>query len=223
LERVPIAYIIGEQDFYGRRFLVNPSVLIPRPETELLVEKAVVFGQELIDSNSSLTIMDLGTGSGVIAITLAKILKLAKVFALDLSLAALRTARNNAKLHGISGQVEFIASDWLSAFAPKRGFDIIIANPPYVAENIKKDLQEELNFEPAGALFSGADGTNALKIIIGEAGQYLAPGGLLLSEIGYDQKDFVLDYVRHLGMFADCAVGDDYAGLPRILQARRRS
>ena len=220
LNRIPLAYIIGEQDFYGRRFLVNPSVLIPRPETELLVEKAVVLGQELIDSKRTLTIMDLGTGSGVIAITLAKALKSAKIFALDSSFAALETARRNAVMHEALGQVEFIASDWLGAFAPKGEFEIIVSNPPYVAEKIKQDLQEELSFEPVGALFAGVDGTDAIKHIINDACQYLAPGGLLLAEIGYDQKNFVIEFVGHTGCFSDVSVCDDYAGLPRILQAR---
>jgi len=221
LNRVPIAYIIGEQDFYGRRFLVNPSVLIPRPETELLVEKAIVFCQHFIDSERALAIMDLGTGSGVIAVTLAKELKRAKVFALDRSVAALQTARENAEMHEVLGQLEFIASDWLSAFAPKHEFGIIIANPPYVAERAKEDLQEELSFEPRAALFAGADGIDALRHIIDVVDQYLAPGGLLLAEIGYDQKDYVLELVRRRGCFAEIDVYDDYAGLPRILKAIR--
>lgn len=220
LHRVPIAYLIGEQDFYGRRFTVNPSVLIPRPETELIVEKAIDFGKELIDSQPSLTIMDLGTGSGAIAITLAKELSRSKIFAVDCSYAALQTAKINAENHCVLQQINFAASDWFTAVAPHVFFDIVISNPPYVAENIRETLQEELSFEPTGALFSGADGTNDLKNIIADSIRYIAPGGMLLTEIGFDQKEFVLDFIGKTGSFEDFTVLDDYAGLPRILQAK---
>nr|MBF0222024.1 peptide chain release factor N(5)-glutamine methyltransferase [Desulfobulbaceae bacterium] len=220
LSREPIAYLVGEQDFYGRRFVVNPSVLIPRPETELIVEKAISTGKELIDSRQSLTIMDLGTGSGAIAVTLAKELRSSKLFALDRSISALQTAKINAANHGVLHQLEFVASDWFNAFTPKASFNIVISNPPYVAEKIRKDLQKELSFEPASALFSGTDGTNDLKKIISNSSPYLAPGGFLFVEIGYDQKEFVLDFIGKGGFFEDFTVYDDYAGLPRILKAK---
>ena len=216
----PIAYIVGEQDFYGRRFEVNPSVLIPRPETELLVEKAILAGKELIDSRSSLTIMDLGTGSGIIAITLLKELESATLIALDQSYSAIQTAKINALNHGVLDRLSFVASDWFSAIAAKRSFDIILSNPPYVAENAKENLQIELGFEPEQALFSGLDGTQDLRYIINNVGTYLSSGGLFMSEIGYDQKEFVLDAIGQTKLFSSCDVFDDYAGLPRIVHAR---
>lgn len=220
--RMPMAYVIGEQDFYGRTFTVNPAVLIPRPETELLVEKALGFAKEVIDSGSSLTIMDMGTGSGILAVTLAKELAGTRVVALDRSLEALQVAQINSRRHGVDGIVDFVASDWLDGVGPKHKFDLVVSNPPYVAESVRDGLQEELAFEPAAALFSGPDGRRDLEKIIATVAPLLAPGGLLLVEIGYDQKRFVLDYLQGIDCFEDVVVYDDYAGLPRILQARKK-
>jgi len=219
LSREPLAYILGEQEFYGRLFVVTPDVLIPRPETELLVEKAAAV---LLAHQAArpLRVLDLGVGSGVIAITLAKELPSALVVGVDLSLAALRVAKRNATRHGV--RVQWVNSDWGTALHVGSGFDLVAANPPYVARSVHKGLQPELAAEPAMALFSGEDGRQDIQRILGDVCRLLCPGGTLLMEIGYDQEEYVLAEVKAHALFEQCAVHRDYAGLPRILEARRK-
>lgn len=221
LMHIPFAYLTGEQEFFGRSFAVDPTVLIPRAETELLVEKALVLAAQIYGDSVPLSIADLGTGSGVIAITLAKELSCARVYGIDRSVSALQTAQANARSHEVFGRVELIASDWLSAFLPRECFEIVISNPPYVAERVRESLQKELQFEPASALFAGDDGTIDLRYILDAGAHYLKPGGILLSEIGYDQKEFIQNYAARCPFLEDIEVFDDYAGLPRIFKARR--
>lgn len=222
LAREPLAYILGEQEFYGRPFAVTPAVLIPRPETELLVERAVAV-LRATEGKERIRVLDLGVGSGVIAITLALEIPTATVVAVDLSLPALGVARGNACHHGVAARVQWLNADWGTALRGGYGFDLVAANPPYVAERIAASLQPELAAEPATALYGGEDGRREIERILGDASRLLCPGGLLLMEIGFDQEGYVLARLDALGGFAQVTVQRDYAGLPRVLEARRGS
>jgi release factor glutamine methyltransferase len=218
--REPLAYILGEQEFYGHVFSVTSDVLIPRSETELLVEKAVV---ELRGRGNvrSLQILDLGVGSGIIAICLALELPVATVVGIDLSMAALQVARGNAYRHGVSGRVRWLNSNWGGALRDGLGFDLVVANPPYVARKIQATLQPELAAEPAMALYGGDDGREDIDRIMADASRLVCPGGAFLMEIGFDQGDYVMAKMNSMGHFKQVVIHRDYAGLPRILHACR--
>jgi release factor glutamine methyltransferase len=220
LAHEPLAYILGEQEFYGRVFTVTPDVLIPRPETELLVERAI-HAARLMESSRPLRFLDLGTGSGVIAITLALEIPEAYVVGLDFSIPALRIAQANAIQLGAS-QVRWLNSDWGTSLRGECNFDLIATNPPYVAKRVESALQPELESEPSQALYGGEDGRRDIDMIMADAFRLLCPGGLLLMEIGFDQGEYVLARMNSLGQFDEIMVHQDYAGLPRILQARRK-
>ncbi len=178
----PIAYIVGYREFYGLSFNVTSDVLIPRPETEHLVELAL----ERLPKNGR--ILDMGTGSGAIAIAIAHTRPDAQVTAIDVSNAALTIARKNALQHGVD--VNFLQSDWYVTL-PGQRFDLIVANPPYIVENDMHLAQGDLRFEPIDALTDHADGLSALRRIIFNANEYLNLGGWLLMEHGYDQAGAV--------------------------------
>ena len=179
----PIQYIIGEQEFFGLKLRVTPDVLIPRPETEHLVEAAL----ERMERNAPLRIADIGTGSGAIAVALAHALPMAHLTALDISPAALAVARSNAETHSVSGHIRFCESDLLEAVAGE-SFDMIVSNPPYVAENEILEPQVR-DYEPTSALFAGATGLDVYERLIPQAQAALKPGGWLLLEIGHGQRD----------------------------------
>ncbi len=175
----PLAYLVGEREFFSRAFKVTSEVLIPRPETELLVESAL----EHIPTHQPCRVLDLGTGSGCVAVSIGLERPLARVIATDISAAALKIARDNAHAHGCTN-VEFVRGDWLKPFGGE-SFDIIVSNPPYVATD---DWHlSSLRFEPARALVSGEDGLDAIRAIIEAAPQYLAEDGWLAFEHGHDQ------------------------------------
>lgn len=174
----PIAYLTGEREFYGLGFRVTPAVLIPRPDTELLVELACAR----LPRNGS--VLDMGTGSGAIAVAIAHARPDAQVSALDASAAALEVARFNAGRHGV--QVEFLQSDWYAGLAARR-FSMIVANPPYIVAGDRHLSEGDLRFEPADALTDRADGLSALRAIVNGAPDFLEEGGWLLMEHGYDQ------------------------------------
>lgn len=180
----PVAYLTGEREFYGLPFQVTPAVLIPRPDTELLVELAC----ERLPRGGS--VLDMGTGSGAIAVAIAHARPDAQVSALDASAAALEVARGNAARNGV--QVDFLQSDWYAALslAPRR-FDMIVSNPPYIVAGDRHLSEGDLRFEPMDALTDHADGLSALRIIVAGAPAFLAPGGWLLMEHGYDQAQAV--------------------------------
>lgn len=220
LAHEPLAYILGEQEFYGRAFSVTPDVLIPRSETELLVEKAILALRDREDKRP-LRILDLGTGSGIIAITLALEMPWAGVVGLDLSLPALRVAQANACRLGVPARLQWLNSNWAGALREGKGFDLVVANPPYVARQIQATLQPELAAEPAMALYGGEDGRAEIDRIIEDIPRLVCPGGDFLMEIGFDQGDYVAARMNSSGHFHHVVVHPDYAGLPRILQARR--
>lgn len=193
LEGVPIAYLVGAREFYGRPFQVSPAVLIPRPDTELLVERALAH----IPADQAVEILDLGTGSGCIAITLALERPLARVTAADRSAAALAVAQRNADI--LNARVEFLASDWFAALAGRR-FDLIVSNPPYVAAADPHLAHGDVRFEPLTALAAGHDGLDDLRRLTRAACAHLKPGGTLLLEHGYNQADRVQTLLREGGI-----------------------
>ncbi len=224
-QREPLQYIIGRQEFWSLDFTVTPDVLIPRPETELLVELAL---SKLSPSSLSaggtasrglLRICDLGTGSGCIAVALARELACAEVYALDISAAALAVARLNAHRHGVEERVQFILSDGVSAL---RGcqFDAIVCNPPYLRSTELAEAQPELDWEPRQALDGGRSGLAVIERIVAESPAYLQEGGWLLMEIGAEQG-LEAERLARAARFSTVAVVRDYAGLPRVLTACR--
>lgn len=220
----PVAYLTGAREFYGRVFAVTPDVLIPRPETELLVDiaKVKVGLGETANPTANPTahhvarILDLGTGSGCIAITLVLELPQARVTALDVAPAALAVARDNAARLG--ARVDFIASDWFAALPPQR-FDLIVANPPYVAAGDPHLVAGDLRFEPAHALTDQADGLTAIRRILAGSAGWLAPGGWLFLEHGYDQAEAVQAQLAAAG-FVAIEQHRDLAGIVRVSGGR---
>lgn len=208
----PIAYLLGVREFYGRDFIVTPDVLIPRPETELLVDVA----KQKVGVGGTASILDLGTGSGCIAVTLALECADAKVTAVDASAAALAVARKNAQQLGTS--VCFVESNWFAALSAQC-FDLIVANPPYVAAGDPHLSQGDLRFEPQGALTDHADGLAALRHIIAQAPAWLSPQGWLFCEHGYDQGDAVRALLQAAGL-TDIEQHRDLAGIVRCSGAR---
>lgn len=211
LDGEPIAYIVGEREFYGLMLHTTPDVLIPRSETELLVELA------LEHAANGARVLDLGTGSGAIAIAIANSLPGAAVSAIDSSAAALAVARRNAARHGVN--VKFLQSDWYGAVS-SRQFDIIVSNPPYIVAGDPHLSQGDLRFEPMGALTDHADGLSALRQIISAAPRHLAPGGWLMMEHGYDQAPAVRDLLAAQG-FQEVQSWKDLAGIDRVSGGRR--
>ena len=203
----PIAYITGTREFYGRAFRVTPDVLIPRPETELLVDHAL----DRIPQNAAPRILELGCGSGCVALTLALQRPRAQITAMDSSARAVRVARDNAEHLHVA--VEFHVSDWFDAVSGRR-FDMIVCNPPYIADTDPHLERGDLRFEPPSALASGSEGLNALKHIIYHAPSFLNAGGYLLLEHGYNQGNTVACLMAERAM-TPLHAGYDLAGIHR--------
>ena len=201
----PLAYLVGEAEFRGRVFQVSPAVLIPRPETEVLIELAL----EKLAGRAAADVVDLGTGSGIVAVSLALECPVATVSAVDLSPGALAVARNNAGRLG--AKVDFHEGDWFAPLASRR-FDLIVSNPPYVAEG--DPHLRTLIHEPLSALTSGADGLDDIRTIVAQAPTRLAPGGWLLLEHGYDQAEAVQALLVAHG-FVQVQSRNDLAGIAR--------
>jgi len=205
----PIAYLVGQREFMSLPFVVDASVLIPRPDTELLVE----VGLNTLSTLPDPKILDLGTGSGVIAVCLAKARPDARVVATDVSEAALSIARLNAQQLGVT--VEFLAGAWFGALTQGPLFDVIVSNPPYIHPQNAHLVEGDLRFEPRGALTDEINGLEAYDIIIAEVGHWLTPGGWLWLEHGYDQAEAVTDRLRQAG-FCEIKTFHDVAGQPRV-------
>lgn len=205
----PVAYITGTREFYGLEFRVTPAVLIPRPETELLVD----WSLERITPGANLRALDLGTGSGCIAVSIARERPQTLVIALDSSMAALDVARSNARQHGV-GNLKFGRSNWFGAVAGER-FHVIVANPPYVAADDPHLSAGDLRFEPASALASGADGLDAIRCIVAAAPAFLRDRGWLAFEHGYDQAPRCRALLEEAG-FTQVFSRTDLAGIERI-------
>ena len=216
----PLAYLLGQQEFYGRPFAVSPAVLIPRADTETLVETALEQLARLRRQRCAvpLSLLELGTGSGIIAITLALEAPDTDVHAVERSPEALAMAQQNAKALG-AHRIHWHAGSWWQALTNPRRFDLIVSNPPYIAAGDHHLQQGDLRFEPPQALAAGPDGLDDLRIIISGAPAHLNPGGWLLLEHGYDQEAPVQALLRDAG-FADVFTRRDLAGQPRVSGGR---
>jgi release factor glutamine methyltransferase len=217
-ERVPVAYLTGRREFWSLPLAVTPDVLIPRPDTETLVEAVL---SRLPEHEAKRSLLDLGTGSGAIALALATALPGAQLVASDVSAAALALARQNAEALGLAGRVRFLAGDGFAAVAGER-FDAVVSNPPYLSSAEAGGLAPELRHEPALALFAdGGDGTALLRRIIAEAGPRLRPGGLLALELAPAQAPDVTQWLAAAG-FAEIAEHRDLVGRVRAVSASWR-
>ena len=219
LQRLPLAYVVGEQEFWSLPFTVTPDVLIPRPETEQLLE--IVLRTLKTHDSCVRWGLDLGAGSGVIASVLALELPEARIVAVDRSLAALAVVCRNIKRHALSTRVFPLCASWGQAVTPGC-WDLIVSNPPYVAAAAMATLAPEVQAEPKSALDGGRDGMEEIRIICHQLADLLQPRGWFFMEIGFDQKELVLDLFHANPCFSDVAVHHDYAGLPRVLQARKK-
>jgi len=205
----PVAYLTGEREFFSLEFKVTPAVLIPRPETELLVELAL----ERIPQDASCRVLDLGTGSGCVAISIAKHRPRARVTATDRSRHALEIAAENARALGVHN-IEFAQGGWFAAIGGER-FDVIVSNPPYIAEGDPHLVKGDVRFEPVAALTAGADGLACLRDIVGASGAHLTAGGWLLFEHGWDQAEKCRALLQAAG-FSAIRSWQDLAGIERV-------
>jgi release factor glutamine methyltransferase len=216
----PLQYITGVQEFFGLPLRVTRDTLIPRPETEHLVEAVLAWAAA---QTPGLRLLDVGTGTGAIALALAKHLPQAEIVACDLSPAALEVARTNARELGLEHRVRFHLSDLLKAFMPElqqgSRYNAVVSNPPYVPAGDAAEMQAEVrDFEPHTALFAGDDGLDVYRRLIPQAHAALEPGGLLAMEIGFGQRDALVEL---LSAWKDVRFVDDYAGIPRTVLASR--
>jgi release factor glutamine methyltransferase len=205
----PIAYLTGTREFFSREFFVSPDVLIPRPDTEMLIEYCL----EKIPQNLPFHILDLGTGSGIIAITLACECSNAKIIAVDASESGLKIAQKNAVFHNCQN-TEFILSNWFSN-VPQMKFDLIVSNPPYIAENDEHLTQGDVRFEPKSALIAAENGLRDIFEITQNAKEHLVSNGKLVFEHGYNQADDVQRILEKAG-FINVCTHNDLSGQPRI-------
>jgi len=215
---VPSQYITGHQEFWGLDFVVSPEVLIPRPETEHLVETVLELAREVPRPR----IVDVGTGSGCIALALSNELKNAEVYGVDLSGDALEIARANAARLQLDARVRFLRSDVLEALADESDLDFVVSNPPYVGHDEADKVQRSVfEFEPRMAVFAGEHGLDVIRPLIEQAHVALKPGGWLAVEIGYSMRDAVLALLNPT-MWDEPMVVPDLQGIPRVIAARKR-
>jgi release factor glutamine methyltransferase len=225
----PTQYLTGKQEFWGLEFEVTPAVLIPRPETEHVMEVALARlgprGLKIyMDTGlprERLRVADVGTGSGCLAISLAYELPHAEVFATDISAPALEVSRRNATRHAAADHIHFLQADLLEALRPElHSFDLIVSNPPYVGRNESAELQREVrDHEPAAALFGGPTGVEIYARLIEEAGKLLRPGGILVLELGYNSAEHVRAILTEQKCWANVSFTNDLAGIPRVAAA----
>ncbi|HEY2881432.1 MAG TPA: peptide chain release factor N(5)-glutamine methyltransferase [Pirellulales bacterium] len=221
-EGAPVAYLVGKREFYSLPFRVTADVLIPRPETESLVVRLLDLAAQLAPAGSPISIADVGTGSGIIAVCAAKMLSQAQVIAIDASPAALEIARHNATQHGVAERIEFVDSDLFAALAIEQKFNIVGSNPPYVSEAEFAKLPRSVkDFEPRAALVAGPRGTEVIEQLVPQAAQRLFPGGWLLLEVSPMIEPAVREIVSAHGGFELGATLKDAAGHPRIVQAKK--
>ena len=222
LKREPVAYIVGEKGFWSLDLKVTPDVLIPRPETETLVEAALaIIPPEPLPR--PFRVLDLGTGSGAVVIALATERTGHRFYAVDHSEKALAVARHNAQRHGVEGDITFSQGNWFQAIQEDRrsGFDLIVSNPPYVSSQDVETLSLEISqYEPPQALDGGPDGLDAIELIIEKAPAHMTPGGWLLLEIGQDQAARIKGLMATSGAYRDFSVIEDYSGFDRVVRAR---
>ncbi len=221
LSGMPVQYIIANQEFMGMDFYVEEGVLIPRPDTEILIEKIL----ESIDQSKKFTIVDIGTGSGAITISLASLIKNSQIYSIDISTKALDIARKNANKHGVTSKINFLKG---SLFEPledmdiKGEVDILVSNPPYIPSSEIGRLQIEVSrYEPRIALDGGEDGLDFYRKIVNNAPEYLRPNGLLALEVGHDQARKVADLMKGNNKYVDIQITKDLAGIERVVRGRK--
>jgi release factor glutamine methyltransferase len=221
LSREPVAYITGKQEFWSLDFHVTRDVLIPRPETERLIEVALTLAAEL-GSGKPLRVLDIGTGSGAIAVSLATELPSAEIIATDVSTVALEVAQGNAMLNGAANRITFLPGDLFAALGGDiAAFDLIVSNPPYIRRAQIATLEPEVSrWEPRGALDGGADGLDFYRRIAAQAWQFLTLNGALTLEIGADMGGEVSSVFNRAGLYREVAVFQDYAGCDRVIGAK---
>lgn len=223
----PSAYIVGMREFWGLDFAVTPDVLIPRPETEFIVEevlalrRAGTLGVSGAHAREPLRVADIGTGSGCLAVTIAREVAPCRVVASDLSSEALAVAQSNARRHGVADRIEFVRTSYLEGV--DGSFDLITANPPYVKEGDKPALARGVRHEPEVALFGGRDGLRDLGGVLATAQNSLKPGGWLIMEFGYGQEDAVRDLIAANRDLRLDHIREDLQGIPRTAIIQRRS
>ena len=223
LRREPVAYIVGCKEFWSLELAVTPAVLIPRPETECLVE-AVLGLIPAANGGAGMRILEMGTGSGAISLAVASERSAAQLLASDASPLALELARRNAVHHRLAAGIHFVCGTWFDPFNDRNSrFDMILSNPPYIPAPVIPTLQPEIHrFEPIMALDGGPDGLRAIRHILARAPLFLKDGGWLLLEIGHDQAAAVQEICRNCGAYADVRFIKDYSGHSRVLQARKK-
>ncbi|MDI6775655.1 MAG: peptide chain release factor N(5)-glutamine methyltransferase [Syntrophales bacterium] len=216
----PVAYIVGQKEFWSLVFEVNDQVLVPRPETEVLVEEVIKVCSEMDYKDPS--ILDIGTGSGAIGVALAFELKEARIVATDISPGAIEVAMRNARKNGVDGRISFRIGNLFEPVSAEK-FDCIVSNPPYVSEGefhyLPPDVRE---FEPESALVAGREGTSFHETIIREGAFHLKDGGWLFLEMGAGQRDRIADVFRESDLYDNIAFRTDYAGIERVAMARRK-
>lgn len=223
IKREPSQYIAGETEFRGHVFKVTKDVLIPRPETELLVEEALKAAKGF--KGERITAIDLCTGSGCIAVSLAKELEGCRVYATDISEAALEVAKENARLNGVEGRVTFLKGDLFEALPPELTGQarLVLSNPPYVSEKDMKGLAPEiLDYEPHNALYGGEDGLDFYRRILRNSPSYLRKGGWVILELGYGQAKSVKTLAEKEEVYEAIDVRKDYSGIERVFQGRKK-
>jgi release factor glutamine methyltransferase len=220
----PVAYLVGQREFFSLPFEVTSDVLIPRPETELVVVRALDLAKDWAAAGRrDLAAADVGAGSGILAVTLAKHLPQSRVTAIDVSPAALAVAQRNATRHGVSDRITGMEGDVLAGVPAAAAFDLIVSNPPYVKTAELAGLADDVRrYEPTLALDGGPEGTTVIERLLPQAAQRLKPGGWLLLEIGPTIVDRVQQLVEATPGFERQATLKDIAGLPRVVQAKRR-
>jgi release factor glutamine methyltransferase len=222
IQREPVEYIVGKKEFWSMNFEVAPGVLIPRPETETLVEAALVIVPEEAALSPS-RILDLGTGSGAVVVAMASERPGHKFYAVDRSREVLSVAQGNARAHGLDKNITFLQGNWFDPVHDQGAhFDVIVSNPPYIPTRELEKLPPEISqHEPREALDGGLEGLDAIRLIVSEAPDHLAPGGWLLFEIGHDQWVRVEKLMSAAKTYMDIDVIKDYGGRDRVARARR--
>jgi len=224
LAHEPTQYITGHQEFWSLDFLVNPAVLIPRPETELIIEAVLKYAADLPDGPGNRRLLDVGTGSGVLAVVLAKEFPQAQVVALDQSAAALALARENSRRHEVQDRVTLVQGDLLTPLAPEPCFDIIVSNPPYIPTREWEQLPPDIkDYEPRLALDGGPDGLAVIRRLVAEVHQLLRPGGLVALEVGQGQAEAVAQLLAQTQAYAPARILPDYQRIGRVVTARRQT
>ncbi len=221
-EGVPVAYLVGNREFYSLPFFVNPDVLIPRPETEFVVIAALDWAKQSAVADRQIDVLDVGTGSGVIAVCIARHLPGSQVTAVDVCPAALNVARRNVKKHELDERVTLLQSDLLDSVPSDRMFDIIVSNPPYVSRQEYDQLDDGVRLnEPKKALLAGETGTEVILGLIDQAGSRLRPGGILAVEVSPMIAQATQSILEQDARYEKIQVVNDLAGLARVVQAQR--